>query len=89
MPERKDGGILIDAPRRCVHTQTYVIYSEWTAVDTEEEEEGGKKHTHTVLILTTERTILAIRDQMASGLLSIRNLSAAKIRRTNPHSLPR
>ena len=35
------------------------------------------------------RTMLAICDQIASRLLSIRNFSAAKIRRTNPHGLPR
>ena len=34
MDEQTDGGILIDAHRRCDHTQNYVIYSEWTAVDT-------------------------------------------------------
>jgi hypothetical protein len=78
---RTDGGILIDAPRRSDHTQNYVIYNEWTAVNT-----GKKKQ---VLILTTVRTLLAIRNHFASRLLSICNFSAAKIRRTNPYSLPR
>jgi hypothetical protein len=36
MDGRTDGGILIDAPRRSDHTQNYVIYSQWTAVDTKQ-----------------------------------------------------
>lgn len=34
MDGQTDGGILIGAPRRCDHTQNYVIDGEWTAVDT-------------------------------------------------------